>query len=186
MTGVQTCALPISCAIENLSARRFDEYLSLGQVPHPGEQAANDAALANPVPPRDEVYGELGDPELAASPIAHDDPNIDPEMIDAEPMPAAEEPGADTDDIAIVRGTLRAPWKWEELIVESAVIAGRDRADSQQTPCRYLHQNPPKGDCRPTRVNHALPPQGGQHFISLIFVRLPGSQQDSFGAGVAP
>ena len=106
--------------------------------------------------------------------------------IDAEPMPAAEEPGADADDIAIVRGTLRAPWKWEELIVESAVIAGRDRADSQQTPCRYLHQNPPKGDCRPTRVNHALPPQGGQHFISLIFVRLPGSQQDSFGAGVAP
>ena len=30
----------------------------------------------------------------------------------------------DSDDDAIVAGTLRAPWKWETLIVESAVIGG--------------------------------------------------------------
>ena len=26
-------------------------------------------------------------------------------------------------------GTLRSPWKWEELIVESSVVGGRTRAD---------------------------------------------------------
>jgi CRISPR/Cas system-associated exonuclease Cas4 (RecB family) len=30
-----------------------------------------------------------------------------------------------------VAGTLRSPWKWEELIVESAVVGGRTRADGQ-------------------------------------------------------
>ena len=38
----------------------------------------------------------------------------------------------DSDDDAIVAGTLRAPWKWEELIVESAVIGGVDRADGRR------------------------------------------------------
>ena len=27
----------------------------------------------------------------------------------------------------MVAGTLRAPWKWEQLLVESAVIGGKDR-----------------------------------------------------------
>ncbi len=31
------------------------------------------------------------------------------------------------DDQAVVAGTLRAPWKWESLLVESAVIGGSDR-----------------------------------------------------------
>ena len=30
-------------------------------------------------------------------------------------------------DSAILAGTLRAPWKWEALLVESAVIGGSDR-----------------------------------------------------------
>jgi hypothetical protein len=30
-------------------------------------------------------------------------------------------------DQAVVAGTLRAPWKWESLLVESAVIGGSDR-----------------------------------------------------------
>src|SRR5262249_24046303 len=30
----------------------------------------------------------------------------------------------DSDDTAIIEGTLRAPWKWETLSVESAVIGG--------------------------------------------------------------
>ncbi len=115
----------LACATEGLSARRFDEYLSLGQVPRLGEAAANDAALASPLPPRDEIYGELGDPSLVDASGATDTP----ETVDSDVFPAAGEPGADGDDDAIVLGTLRAPWKWEELIVESAVIAGRDRTD---------------------------------------------------------
>ena len=31
----------------------------------------------------------------------------------------------------MVAGTLRSPWKWEELIVESAVVGGRTRADGK-------------------------------------------------------
>ncbi len=37
----------------------------------------------------------------------------------------------DSDDEAVVAGTLRSPWKWEELIVESAVVGGRSRADGK-------------------------------------------------------
>ncbi|MBM3772396.1 MAG: PD-(D/E)XK nuclease family protein [Acidimicrobiia bacterium] len=110
----------LACALEGLSARRFDEYLSLGQVPRVGEQAANDAALADPVPARDEVFGELPPTDVGDAAVS--------EAADAL-LPAAGEPGADHDEDAVVFGTLRAPWKWEELVVESAVIGGRDRAD---------------------------------------------------------
>src|SRR6202035_2065169 len=51
----------LSCAVEGLSARRFDEYLSLGQVPHirRGGIAGivpRDGASAGIVP-RDEMFG---------------------------------------------------------------------------------------------------------------------------------
>src|SRR5262249_1193250 len=42
----------------------------------------------------------------------------------------ASEP-IDTDDEAVIAGTLRSPWKWEELIVESAGVGGRTRADGR-------------------------------------------------------
>src|SRR5438874_2314555 len=32
---------------------------------------------------------------------------------------------------SVVSGTLRSPWKWEELIVESAVVGGRTRAEGK-------------------------------------------------------
>jgi hypothetical protein len=37
----------------------------------------------------------------------------------------------DSDEEAIVAGTLRSPWKWEELIVESAVVGGRTREEGK-------------------------------------------------------
>ena len=108
----------LACAAEGLSAKRFDEYLSLGQVPRLDESTRHQAALADPVPPRDEAYAEL---------------DADPERAWWESAAAEEEVGsdavADSDENAIVSGTLRAPWKWEELVVESAVVAGRNRAD---------------------------------------------------------
>ncbi|MBI3401608.1 MAG: PD-(D/E)XK nuclease family protein [Acidobacteria bacterium] len=81
----------LSCAVEGLSAKRFDEYLSLGQVPR---------------------VGEAPDNGLAAGPQGP--------ALQMEP---------DSDDEAVVAGTLRSPWKWEELIVESAVVGGRTRSD---------------------------------------------------------
>jgi len=88
----------LSCAVEGLSAKRFDEYLSLGQVPRVGDARSAEAS-------RDE--GDA-DPDTQAGP---DDTAID------------------SDDEAVVAGTLRSPWKWEELIVESAVVGGRTRSD---------------------------------------------------------
>src|SRR5207247_8711327 len=35
----------------------------------------------------------------------------------------------DSDEEAVLAGTLRSPWRWEELIVESAVVGGRSRQD---------------------------------------------------------
>src|SRR6266487_1946367 len=91
----------LSCAVDGLSAKRFDEYLSLGQVPDVGERE-----VERPVAPIDEVFHyDVGEAEP-----------------DEEPPPSL-----DSDEAAVVAGTLRSPWKWEELIVESAVVGGRTR-----------------------------------------------------------
>ncbi len=99
----------LDCAVEGLSARRFAEYLSLGQVP------ALDAAGA---PPADRAVW-----------IAPDDETLGPaaEPGPAESTQAPAEPEPDADERPVVDGTLRAPWKWEQLLVESAVIGGQDR-----------------------------------------------------------
>ena len=109
----------LSCACERLSARRFDEYLSLGQVPRIDERASPPPIAI----PDDDAYARF---EGAATTQDGD------EAVDA-PSPL------DSDDDAIVAGTLRAPWKWEELIVESAVIGGVDRADGKQRWRRRLN-----------------------------------------------
>src|SRR5262249_31002440 len=102
----------LSCGVDGLSAKRFDEYLSLGQVPRldPSTSSTADAAPSSrpaptlllagqpslPIVPRDEVF------ERAQSdPAKVDDP------VSAVPPP----PVADSDEDAIVAGTLRSPWK---------------------------------------------------------------------------
>ncbi len=98
----------LSCAVEKLSARRFDEYLSLGQVP------AMTWSPSGPAAPGD---------ELAQSWLGEQNPESSGKVENPENPENSES----TDEDAIVSGSLRAPWKWEELIVESAVIGGRDR-----------------------------------------------------------
>jgi ATP-dependent helicase/nuclease subunit B len=93
----------LSCAVEKLSARRFDEYLSLGQVP------AITPSLSEFALPADELTQSMLGQQNAENPE-------NPENLETP-----------DDEAAIVAGSLRAPWKWEELIVESAVIGGRDR-----------------------------------------------------------
>ncbi len=92
----------LGCAAEGLSARRFAEYLSLAQVPDPDTPADSDAAWSPPehdlVPPPDE-----------RPPVPPDDLVEDPE---AEP---------------VVAGALRAPARWERLLVDASVIGGRER-----------------------------------------------------------
>jgi len=84
----------LACRERKLSARAFAEYLSLGAVPDPDDDGAPPSA--------DREVAWLEDEDGDA----------------AEP---ADEAPVDADD-AVVRGTLRAPWRWERLLVEAAVI----------------------------------------------------------------
>jgi hypothetical protein len=98
----------LACADEDLSARRFAEYVSLGQVPL---TEAGDADLWSP--PAEELIEAMVPPEDRAE-------DVQPE----EEAQAAAARGETDRDIA---GTLRAPWRWEDLIVEAAVIGRLDR-----------------------------------------------------------
>lgn len=99
----------LACAAEHLSAARFAEYLSLGQVPRLDDPKNTTWAAS-----QDEAFGR-------AAEALEDEGDIDVRVADAQqPSP----------DAAVVAGTLRAPWKWEKLLVDAAVIgqdAGRWR-----------------------------------------------------------
>jgi len=102
----------LSCAAEGLSARRFAEYLSLAQVPD--QDAAKDSE-ALWMGPRD---------ELVSSPTLAEEESEDRETresVDASLL--ADEP----ENSAVIEGNLRAPWRWEQLLVDSAVIGSKDR-----------------------------------------------------------
>ena len=122
----------LACADEQLSAKRFAEYLSLGQVP---EGAASDAAFAGtkqhasagvgsrasvqlrlfdePLVGADEVFAAAPRRTEQADRLARDPHHLP----DAAPDPAA----------VALEGSLRAPWRWEELLIESQVVAGAER-----------------------------------------------------------
>ena len=100
----------LACASENLSARRFAEYLSFGQLPRLAAGAPPEEGGDWWVPPEDDLLGTR-----AALPA--------PETPDTSA--SADEP--DRDELPALGGSLRAPWKWEELLVEAAVIGGADR-----------------------------------------------------------
>jgi len=103
----------LGCAAEGLSAARFAEYLSLGQVP---------------------ALDERGAPAFADLPWARpDDEGLGPASLplesEAEDRAASipKETAEAAEDAPAVEGTLRAPWKWERLLVEAAVIGGANR-----------------------------------------------------------
>jgi CRISPR/Cas system-associated exonuclease Cas4 (RecB family) len=97
----------LACAGEGCSATRFAEYLSLGQAPPLDRAPANAAA---PLPPDDEVLARFYERNEPAAP----EPEPDPEP-------------AENEDAAVIGGTLQSPAAWEKLLVDAAVIGGRDR-----------------------------------------------------------
>jgi len=105
----------LACACEQLSARRFAEYLSLAQVPSLDDKSRAPEFVA----PDDE---ELTLPGSGVRDAGSDEETEDATSATSSLRPASRAP--DPDEEAIVHGTLRAPWKWETLIVESAVIGG--------------------------------------------------------------
>ncbi|MBF6560760.1 MAG: PD-(D/E)XK nuclease family protein [Candidatus Binataceae bacterium] len=93
----------LACAGENLSARRFAEYLSLAQLPAAPPAAGADQIVA------------ASDAEFAAGALRGDLATAaESEDLDEAPSP-------------IVDPAARAPWRWEKLLVEAAVIGSRDR-----------------------------------------------------------
>ena len=99
----------LACRCEKLSARRFAEYLSLAQVP----QLDGTRREFNFVIPDDEVLDGIRE---AADGLLEEDAEA--------PSTEQSAPTIDSDESAVVDGSLRAPWRWETLIVESAVIGG--------------------------------------------------------------
>ncbi len=100
----------LACAAENLSARRFAEYLSLAQVPDLSDSAPGDSV------PRQEFIAP--DLEMGAGALAGD--------LEVTAPPAQTQAPA-ADPAPVVEGTLRAPWRWERIIVDAAVIGSRER-----------------------------------------------------------
>ncbi len=93
----------LACRAEGLTATRFAEYLSLGQVP------VVDDAGAPPV-----VEVPWVKPEGAQL--------VFKSVVAEEPVPPRED-----GEGPVVAGTLRVPRRWERLLVDAAVVGGRER-----------------------------------------------------------
>ncbi len=94
----------LACASEQLSAARFAEYLSLGQVPREAQREDPEWVVSH-----DDAFGRGSE-------------SVDDETEAEGRLAAAEAPG---ESDVVAAGTLRAPWRWERLLVEAAVI-GQD------------------------------------------------------------
>ncbi len=99
----------LACAAEKCSASRFAEYLSLGQVPVSGQATSPDAATQ---------------PAADSDPAATEDDWVGPNdemfgIADSQASPVKQEPEESN--------APPAPWGWEKLLVDAAVIGGSDR-----------------------------------------------------------
>ena len=103
----------LACAEERLSARRFAEYLSLGEVPD-----ALPSGTPPPAPPSAERW-TAPDDELWPRAFAEDFGGAT-----RSPAPAALQA---PEEAPVAAGTLRAPRHWEKLIVDASVIGGPER-----------------------------------------------------------
>jgi CRISPR/Cas system-associated exonuclease Cas4 (RecB family) len=133
----------LACAEEGLTASRFAEYLSLGQVPPVTESGAPPAPELDAlfVPSQDELQYSFRFPDnmqesrtttalgstdqgngTGRSATTHREGL--PQLTDSRPdMQDRTEAG----DGPVLAGTLRTPFDWEKLLVDAAVIGGKDR-----------------------------------------------------------
>ncbi len=113
----------LACAAEGLSAARFAEYLSLGQLPAP-EQSPTQWT-----PSADEVFTgsgarDSGFEALDSEEAAEDDEEHRGEGGTSEQRGDAAAVHVDEDSHAALAGTLRTPRLWERMLVEASVIGG--------------------------------------------------------------
>ncbi|WP_437762136.1 PD-(D/E)XK nuclease family protein [Sorangium sp. So ce281] len=142
----------LACAAEHLSASRFAEYLSLAQVPDAtpaGEPPPAAPEADRWVPPDDDLFPELlrggfdeapPDDEMAGEDLGFDPPgksfrpaaqNPDPTAPNPDPTAPTPDPTAQSPDAPVHDGTLRAPRRWERILVDAAVIGGLDRWEAR-------------------------------------------------------
>lgn len=107
----------LACKSENLSAKRFAEYLSLSQVPDRTEESAGGSEW---VPPQH---------DLMPIPVTTET-SIEDESGDTEEKQARAGSSAAT-DTSDSNGSAHAPWRWERLLVEAAVIGSRERWENR-------------------------------------------------------
>jgi ATP-dependent helicase/nuclease subunit B len=96
----------LSCAGEGCSASRFAEYLSLGQLPEVDESGAPKKRAPLWLPPGDEILANFSVPPPGGE-------------LEAEASETTDGNGHES--------TLAVPIGWEKLLVDAAVIGGRDR-----------------------------------------------------------
>jgi hypothetical protein len=107
----------LACKADGLSAKRFAEYLSLGELPQPEEAGDVESKWVGPdddlIPNAEWETGGRGDGETGETRGRGERGEV---KLTSNP-----------DDSPLVDGTLRTPARWETLLVESAVIGGRER-----------------------------------------------------------
>jgi CRISPR/Cas system-associated exonuclease Cas4 (RecB family) len=112
----------LACADEGLSATRFSEYLSLGELPRAEASGAPPPAWPSQdtrVIADDEIMSpqaQAGSAETEEAPEEHD-----PEATDSREDEAAP----------VVAGSIRAPKLWERMLVDAAVIGGLPRWEAR-------------------------------------------------------
>lgn len=126
----------LNCAAENFSARRFAEYLSLAQVP------------------------DMEDVSPAA---------VDKDFVPAEPdfLPEdlglttdALDQGLESDPTPSVDRDARAPWRWERVLTDAAVINGHARWSTRlyglEQELQVRRRELDEDDARRTSIDRAL------------------------------
>src|SRR5262249_15174999 len=101
----------LCCAAENLSARRFAEYLSLSQVPDAKPDGSPPEATSTSerwVAPDQDLI-----PRAVAEALGEENAPLNVAAVSGDP-----------DKDPVIAGQLRAPRRWERLLVEAAVIGG--------------------------------------------------------------
>ncbi len=94
----------LACAADDLSASRFAEYLSLGQSPRVEVAEARTIEVPWVEPAGAQLVFKTFVPDAATL-------EIEDEELDGP----------------VVAGTVRTPQRWEQLLVDAAVVGGRDR-----------------------------------------------------------
>ena len=125
----------LACADEGLSARRFAEYLSLSQVPSTGAGTGTGTGAGTGAgvdtgtgAGLDTGANDMAERRQGDVPVETADALLPPEARVEDPAPVDEAPlRTERDGDRVVAGTLRAPWRWEELLVEAYVIEGLAR-----------------------------------------------------------